>query len=94
MTDVTPGELSPGLGPWEQVTWWQGETDCERAASVSVTAVTTFHGASAEDVAKALRRVENGGTERLAHSWGGANAISVESCKPEPRVGRLATVAV
>jgi hypothetical protein len=26
------GKLSPGFGPWEQATWWEGEADSERAA--------------------------------------------------------------
>jgi hypothetical protein len=28
------GRLSEGFGPWEEVTWWEGETDPERAARV------------------------------------------------------------
>jgi hypothetical protein len=28
------GKLSAGFGPWEQVTWWEGEADRERAAIV------------------------------------------------------------
>jgi hypothetical protein len=28
------GKLSAGFGPWEEVTWWEGETDFERAANV------------------------------------------------------------
>ena len=27
-------KLSPGFGPWEQITWWEGEADSERAARV------------------------------------------------------------
>ena len=28
------GSLSEGFGPWEEVTWWEGETDPQRAAIV------------------------------------------------------------
>ena len=28
------GKLSEGFGPWEQVTWWAGEADPDRAANV------------------------------------------------------------
>jgi hypothetical protein len=27
------GNLSAGFGPWEEVTWWEGETDPEQAAA-------------------------------------------------------------
>jgi hypothetical protein len=28
------GNLAEGFGPWEEVTWWEGETDPERATIV------------------------------------------------------------
>ena len=28
------GNLSAGFGPWEELTWWEGEADPERAAIV------------------------------------------------------------
>jgi hypothetical protein len=28
------GQLSAGFGPWEEITWWAGEADPGRAASV------------------------------------------------------------
>ena len=28
------GKLSEGFGPWEEVTWWAGEADPDRAANV------------------------------------------------------------
>lgn len=35
------GSLSEGFGPWEEVTWWEGETDPQRAAIVLHYAATT-----------------------------------------------------